>query len=117
MEFHDFEQAGWEKVATQYDQSFGSLTTQVIPFLLDAAGVREGMHVLDICSGPGYVAAAAANRGANVVAVDFSANMVRQAQAKYPGIDFRQGNAQDLPLEDNLFDAVVMNFGLLHLAQ
>jgi SAM-dependent methyltransferase len=115
-EFHDFEQSGWESVANQYDESFGRLTTQVIPFLLDAAKVREGTHVLDVCSGPGYVAAAAVNRGAQVVAVDFSANMVRSAMAKYPGIDFRQGDAQDLPLEKDQFDAVVNNFGVLHLA-
>lgn len=116
-EFDEFEQAGWERVASQYDESFGALTTQVIPFLLDAAHVREGTLTLDVCSGPGYASAAASARGANVIAVDFSTNMVRQASSKYPGIDFRQGDAQNLPLEDNFFEAVIMNFGVLHLAE
>jgi SAM-dependent methyltransferase len=47
--------------------------------------------------------------------VDFSAEMVRLAKERNPAIEFRQGDAQDLKLEDDSFDAVVMNFGVLHL--
>jgi SAM-dependent methyltransferase len=67
-----------------------------------------------VASGPGYVAAAAARRGATVVGVDFSSAMVAEAASRHPGIEFREGNAESLPFPDESFDAVVIAFGLLH---
>jgi SAM-dependent methyltransferase len=52
-----------------------------------------------------------------VVGIDFSAPMVAEARRKYPGIEFQVGNAEALPFPDGSFDAVVMNFGMLHLGQ
>jgi SAM-dependent methyltransferase len=75
------------------------------------------MTFLDIATGPGYVAAAAAKRGATVLGVDFSAAMVAQARQRHPGVEFREGDAEQLPLGNGLFDAVAMNFGILHLGQ
>jgi len=115
--FHAFERAGWEGAARRYDDAFGSLTRQAIDPLLDAAQVRAGARVLDVASGPGYVAAAAAQRGAQVAALDFSAAMVEMACTQNPGIEFREGDAGALSFAEGSFDAVVMNFGMLHLAQ
>ncbi len=115
--FHVFEHAGWQGAAQQYDDAFGSLTRQTIAPLLDAAGVRSGTRVLDVASGPGYVAAAAAERGARVTGLDFSAAMLKLARRHNPGIRFRKGDAAALPCKDGSLDAVLMNFGMLHLAQ
>src|SRR6266850_2326448 len=115
--FHAFELAGWQGAARRYDDAFGSLTRQAIDPLLDAAQVRPGARVLDVASGPGYVAAAAAQRGAQVTALDFSLAMVEMARSQNPGIEFREGDAGALSFADGSFDAVVMNFGMLHLAQ
>jgi SAM-dependent methyltransferase len=113
--FRSFEHAGWESIPDQYHQAFGNLTTQSVGSLLDAARVKRGVKFLDIASGPGYVAAAAAKRGAIVLGIDFSSAMLTQAQLLHPGIDFRQGDAEQLPLGNGLFDAAAMNFGILHL--
>jgi len=115
--FHDFEHMGWEAIPDQYHQAFGQLTSQAITSLLDAVDAKRGVKFLDIASGPGYVAAAAAKRGAIVLGVDFSATMVAHARELHPGIDFREGNAEQLPLGNGLFDAAVMNFGILHLGK
>jgi SAM-dependent methyltransferase len=115
--FHEFERAGWESIPGAYQDAFGTLTTQAIAPLLDAARVGPGVHVLDVATGPGYVAAAAAGRGARVVAIDFSSAMLAEARRHSPAIDFREGDAEALPFPDQSFDAVVMNFGLLHLAR
>lgn len=115
--FREFEHAGWESIPAGYHDAFGHLTIQAIEPLLDAAGVKRRMNFLDIASGPGYVAAAAAKRGATVLGVDFSAGMVAQAQQLHPGIDFRRGDAEHLPLGNGLFDAAAMNFGILHLGR
>ena len=77
--------------------------------------MRNGSRVLDVATGPGYVAAAAAARGADVVGVDFSAAMLAMARRKHPALDLREGDAEKLPFADESFDAVVMNFGLLHV--
>jgi SAM-dependent methyltransferase len=113
--FHQFEHAGWEKAAPAYDRGFGELTMQSIGPLLDASGAAPGLRFLDVACGPGYVAAAAARKGSSVVGVDFSAAMVAIAKASYAGLEFREGDAEKLDLPDASFDAVVMNFGMLHL--
>lgn len=115
--FHDFERAGWQRAAGYYPGTFGTLTVQAIEPLLDAAAVRSGIRVLDVASGPGYVAGAAARRGARVVGVDFSPSMIEEARRRYPDVTFSEGDAEALAFDPDSFDAVVMNFGVLHLAR
>jgi SAM-dependent methyltransferase len=112
-----FEHAGWERAAHGYEASFATATRQFIPALLDAAAVGAGQSVLDIACGPGFVAAGAAERGAAVRGLDFSAAMLGIARARHPGIVFDQGDAEALPYPDRCFDAVVSNFGIHHVPQ
>jgi ubiquinone/menaquinone biosynthesis C-methylase UbiE len=115
--FRAFEHAGWQTVAAAYDQAFNRLTTQTISPLLEAAAVARGTSLLDVATGPGYVAAEAAKRGARVVAIDFSAIMIERARRAIAGVEFREADATALPFRDESFDAVTMNYGLLHLAR
>ena len=115
-EFHDFEQAGWEKAAAAYERGFGDLTIQSVGPLLDAVGAGPGVRLLDVACGPGYVAAAAARRKSSVVGVDFSPSMVALASERNPGLEFIEGDAESLDFQECSFDAAVMNFGMLHLA-
>jgi ubiquinone/menaquinone biosynthesis C-methylase UbiE len=114
--FTKFEHEGWERVASKYDSVWSSSTRQFIAPLLDAAEVARGMAVLDVGCGPGYVSAAANERGAIPLGIDFSREMVGIAQRMFPHIEFREGDAQTLGFEDRTFDRVVANFALLHLA-
>ena len=115
--FHDFEQAGWQRAAASYPDTFGTLTVHAAGPLLDDVGVGAGTQLLDVATGPGYVAGAAAARGATVVGVDFSPLMVDEARGRYPQIEFVEGDAEALAFDAGRFGAVVMNFGLLHLAR
>lgn len=115
--FREFERAGWERIPRAYGQGFGRLTVQAVEPLLDAAAVRAGTRLVDVATGPGYAAAAARARGANVVAIDFSPAMIGAARHSYPGMAFCVADAEELPFADETFDAVVMNFGLLHLGR
>ena len=92
--FHDFEQAGWERAAGFYGDAFGALTAQTAQPLLDAVGAESGIRMLDVATGPGFIAAAAAKRGASVVGLDFSAAMLAEAARLHPGIAFREGDAE-----------------------
>lgn len=115
-DFQTFEHDGWQQVANRYDSSWALVTIQAIEPLLDAAGVNKKTRLLDVACGPGYVAASADARGAEAVGIDFSSVMIEAARARYPGIDFREGNAEQLEFRSSTFDAVVSNFGMLHLA-
>lgn len=112
--FRAFEHAGWEKVSSQYDRHFRDLTSQTVGPLLDSAGVRRGTRVLDVATGPGIVAAAAAARGATVIGLDFATSQVALARQRYPALRFVEGDAESLTFADESFDAVVINFGVMH---
>jgi ubiquinone/menaquinone biosynthesis C-methylase UbiE len=115
--FREFEQAGWENpsVVSKYHEHLSAVTTQSTGALLDAAGVRQGSRVLDVAAGAGYVAGAAAQRGAAATGVDFSAAQVRLARETYPAVRFELADAEALPFEPGTFDAVVNGFGMCHL--
>lgn|SRR5262249_17159422 len=115
--FRDFEQVGWQRAAEHYPDAFGNLTSQAAGPLLDAVRAGAGTRVLDVATGPGFVAGAAAARGAIVTGLDFSSAMVAEARRRYPSITFREGDAEALPFDAGEFDAVVMNYGMLHLAR
>ena len=115
--FNAFEAAGWEQRASAYDRAFGSMTSRIAEPLLDAASVAAGTRVLDVATGPGYVAGRAAARGASVVGVDIAGAMVDLAGRLHPGLDFREADAHALPFEDASFDAVVGNLAVLHLGR
>jgi ubiquinone/menaquinone biosynthesis C-methylase UbiE len=91
---------------------FGEWADRVV----DAARIQAGQRVLDVACGTGILARAAAKRvGASglVVGLDINAGMLAVAARKAPQIEWRQGKAEALPSEDNRFDAVVSQFGLM----
>jgi len=115
--FKDLEHAGWLKKAAAYDDWFAKITRQAIEPMLDAVtGEYEGARLLDICSGTGHLAGAAARRGAVAEGLDFADTMVALAKANYPDIPFTGGDAENLPYDDSSFDAMVCGFGHLHFA-
>jgi ubiquinone/menaquinone biosynthesis C-methylase UbiE len=115
--FNAFEAAGWDRKSAGYDDFFGPITSRVVAPLLDAAAVAGSSRVLDVATGPGYVAGQAAERGASVVGVDVAASMVELARRLHPQLEFRQGDAEALSFPDGSFDAVVANFLMLHLGR
>ena len=114
-EFLDFERRGWEDLAGSYTGIDG-VTADCAGALLDAAAVGPSSVVLDVASGPGYVAALASDRGCRVIGVDIAEAMVADASRRFPDIEFRQGSAEHLPFDDEAFDAVVAAFGMPHFA-
>jgi SAM-dependent methyltransferase len=116
-EFKAFEAAGWSRRASTYGRVTGAITARFVDSLLDAARVGAGTRVLDVATGPGHVAAAAAARGAEPVGVDIAEGMLAVARRDYPHLDFRPGDAEALPFAHSSFDAVVGAFVLNHLAR
>lgn len=74
-----------------------------------AREVAPNGSVLEIAPGPGYFAIELAKRGAySITGLDLSHTFVDIARTKAAeegvGVDFRQGNASDMPFADNSFD-------------
>lgn len=112
--FRHFEHEGWNRLYLGYHNHWEHLTTQAIPQMLDGTGVTKGMDVLDVASGPGYVSGAASARGAKTIGLDLSEKMTELAAENYPNLTFQLGDAEDLQFPDGSFDAVLINFGILH---
>lgn len=119
--FRAFEWNGWQASADPYDAYFGPLTSQAVDPLLAAVKTNVSpASLLDVATGPGYLARRAKDTGSqHVEGVDFSDVMVRKARALCAGrgIEIREGDAEQLDSPSESFDAVAMNFGLLHLGQ
>jgi ubiquinone/menaquinone biosynthesis C-methylase UbiE len=85
--------------------------------LVDACAVSAGQEVLDVAAGNGNFAVAAAREGAGVVALDLSPKQVElgraRSEAEGLSIEWLEGDAEDLPFEDERFDCVGSVFGAM----
>ena len=74
--------------------------------------------VVDVACGPGTLTLSAAQKAAQVKAIDFSENMISILRKTVKdnaitNIEPRQGDGQDLPYDNNTFDAAFSMFGLM----
>ena len=80
-------------------------------------GIKKGMTVLDVACGNGNTAIPAAWLGAEVTGIDIAPYLIEQAveRAAAAGVpaEFDIGDAEDLPYEDESFDAVVTMYGAM----
>jgi SAM-dependent methyltransferase len=113
--FREAEHTGWMARAAGYDTLFTSITDQAIGPILSSLGDLRGRTLLDVCCGPGNLAAEAKARGASATGIDFAETMVALATSKHPGVPFRVGDAERLPVPESAVDHVVCAFGLMHL--
>jgi len=84
--------------------------------VLDAAHVSTGQTVLDVACGTGVLTRDAYKRvgkSGQVIGLDINEGMLNVAKQSNTEIDWRQGNAENLPFDDNHFDAVVSQFALM----
>lgn len=81
------------------------------------ASLKEGNTVLDLGAGAGFdafLAAVKVGRSGRVIGVDMTPEMVKRAQenalkGKYANVEFRLGEIENLPVEDNSVDVIISN--------
>jgi ubiquinone/menaquinone biosynthesis C-methylase UbiE len=87
----------------------------VSELLIEALDVRSTESVLDVATGSGNAALAAARRGCEVIGVDYVPALLdrarRRAEAEGLAIEFVEGDAEALPFEDGAFDVTSSVFG------
>ena len=75
-------------------------------------GPKPGLKILDIAAGTGSSTRPLVDAGADVIALDFSAGMIEIGRKRNKNIKFVQGDALNLPFEENVFDVTTISFGL-----
>ncbi len=90
--------------------------------LVRATRIGPGDRALDVACGTGKVTAdlyRAAQPAGSALGIDFSAGMIAHARERRPtdldGLGFQQGDALDLPVEDDSFDAATIAYGMRNL--
>lgn len=76
-----------------------------------ASLVSRNANILEVAPGPGYLAIELAKKGFNVTGVEISPDFVKiekdNAKEANVSVDFIEGNASNLPCEDNTFDFII----------
>ena len=84
--------------------------------LLARVDIRPGQDVLDVATGTGNVAIRAAAAGAQVAGLDLTPELFdtarRRAAEAHVTVDWVDGDAEDLPFDDDRFDRVLSTFGV-----
>ena len=85
--------------------------------LVEAADLRAGWRVLDVATGSGNAAIAAARAGARVTGVDYVPALLERARQRSMtegfAIEYVEGDAEALPFRDGEFDATTSMFGAM----
>lgn len=114
----------FEKIYTNYDSMNSIISFQQHKAwrqdVMTRMQVAKGSRALDVCCGTGdWTLAIAEETGATgkIYGLDFSHNMLsvakeKQVESDLKQIEFIQGNAMELPFDDNSFDNVTIGFGL-----
>src|SRR5215469_12194106 len=115
--FAELERRSWSDAsrASCYVELFAAAPDQAIDHLLDAAGARHDLKVLDLCCGQGNVSEALLSRSCHVVGVDFSPAMLVFARKRARNATFIEADVQDLPFDDAEFDIVVSYLRVCHV--
>ena len=110
----------WDRVAEDYDSLVGDSgdfnhKTYINPVVLEILGNVKNKNVLDLACGQGYFSKILADKGAKVVGVDISEDLIAIAKKKFgnPNIQFLVRNGSDLEgIKDNKFESAVCNMSL-----
>src|SRR5918996_95475 len=96
------------------------LTVPVAEHLVETVGLRPGSRVLDVATGTGHVAIAAARQFCEVTGIDYVPALLatadRRAAAEGLTVDFREADAERLPFPDGSFDTVLSSIGVMFTA-
>jgi SAM-dependent methyltransferase len=113
----------WDRISQVYLKEVDRRLVPVIEQVIARAGLQRGDSVLDIGTGTGAVALAAAELvgpDGLVTGIDISAEMLglareRAKEARLTNVAFTEGSAEEIPAEDASFDVVLASLSLMYV--
>ena len=96
-----------------YDVFAPETNERLIDIFVRLSGLKPGARIADLGCGSGVFSNALRQRGYECTGVDLSPALIRIARQKYPGIEFIEGDVENLPFADASFDGVLLA-GILH---
>lgn len=103
--------------AEVYEEFFlPALFQQWATRVADTAGILPGQRVLDVACGTGVLAREILKRvgpTGRVAGLDINEGMLAVAKRQEPQIEWKHGRAEAIPYNDQSFDTVVSQFGLM----
>jgi ubiquinone/menaquinone biosynthesis C-methylase UbiE len=111
----------FDHLASTWDKELTPERLKCLGNIIKELGIKPGYSVLDIGSGTGvllpFLIAEVGNEG-KIVALDFSAEMLVQAQAKNfpPIVRFAQADVLAIPLADSSVDVAICNSAFPHFS-
>ena len=116
----DFESIKKKQQATWSTGDYAAIAARIVfcsELLCETADLQAGWRVLDVATGPGSAAIAAARRGCEAVGLDYVPRLLERARAHAAaeGLEaqFVEGDAEKLPYPGESFDAVLSVFGVM----
>jgi ubiquinone/menaquinone biosynthesis C-methylase UbiE len=95
----------------------GATLVVVAEQLCETVDLRSGQRVLDVATGSGITAIAAARRFCDVTGLDYVPALLDRAReravAEHLPVTFQEGDAENMPFPDRSFDAVLSTFGVM----
>ena len=109
----------FDEVAHQWEiMREGFFSEDVKEKAFSVAGVQAGKKAADIGAGTGFITEGLIRKGLQVIAVDQSDVMLAEMERRFAGIDnieYRQGEAEKLPVPDETVDYAFANMYLHHV--
>jgi SAM-dependent methyltransferase len=96
----------WGARAKDWSEMQEGLCAPLFEAVLRKMGIQQGISYLDIGCGSGRACQIAARMGAHVFGIDAAPGLIVIAKQRMPQGDFRVGDMEKLPYEDNSFDLV-----------
>jgi len=100
-----------------YPSMVETFLTPLGPRLVEFAGIGAGQRVLDVAAGTGNASIPAAQAGAEVVASDLTPELFEAGRARAAAagveLEWAEADAENLPFEDDSFDAVISSIGVM----
>ena len=111
----------FDQLAPAWDKELTTERLQCLGNIVKELGIKPGYRILDIGTGTGVLLpflTKELNGEGSVIALDFSAEMLVQAQAKafQPVVGFAQADVLAIPLADNCVDLTICNSVFPHFS-
>lgn len=99
--------------ANAYDVFTPQSNARLIESIVRLGGFKRGARVADLGCGSGVFTELLRGQGCDAVGLDLSPRLIALGRAKFPGVEFVEGDVESLPFPSESFDGVLLS-GLVH---